>query len=460
MGRPRKSLPAFLKAHSVVNSASSKRVLHLSGPKVSEAQISNRDSELPTKVLIKKVKKTRTSMLPPAIPVSDGPATLVDVTVDDNAEDEFDPFATLSQSFRPPTPPRYVRQGTFTPYTPIMLFSQAPQSSKAGPSTPREEFVPPETKVEETIDFSMNMPVVEREPEMEVEKTPLFVSKGKGKGKVLSKAPSKGRQATEVEIVLPSYTAGKGEGKGAVPTPQLVAVVPVTTRSKQTNAPPTPVARNFATRTTPASHLPLLSQRATTSQQPSTSQKAAVPKTQAISQTTTRVTRSQPSPPPPQARTPANRHVHKKPMSQIHTPTGSHMTRSIAGPPSSFLRARPRPSPLSQSTLAKRVVKPAPRRAERSPSIVAIERPQAAKTVKPVKRKREVIEEQLAVIELTEEEKEAARLRRLPEGAVDRVKVVVPIKKGRRRRLISAGYYGERTQIQHSNKADGRRVQR
>jgi hypothetical protein len=139
---------------------------------------------------------------------------------------------------------------------------------------------------------------------------------------------------------------------------------------------------------------------------------------------------------------PVSRALHERPAPRrsIPSPPGSHMTRSTAGPPASFLSARPKPSPLSQSFVPRKVHKSAPVRRERSASIVEIDsfEPSASQPTGPKRKTRAP-----PVVGLTEDEREEARLWRLARGAVDRVKVVVPIRRAHRRRLILLGHYSE-----------------
>ena len=91
----------------VVNSASPIRVLHLSGSRISQAQLTLRDIETPTKVLTRMKRPRKRSRLSQG--VSGSPNTLAEALagseVGEDEDDMFDPFMELSQTFMATSPP-------------------------------------------------------------------------------------------------------------------------------------------------------------------------------------------------------------------------------------------------------------------------------------------------------------------------------------------------------------------
>lgn len=475
--RMKKSLdgtrPGFTRMPSVVDSASPKRILHLSG-RVSNAFLSDRDVKTPTKVVVKSVKPVKPSRLSLSLvpdPSLDtnavaGPSTLADSTeiidlVDD--DDDDNPFMELSQSFvSAPAPPRD-RASPFVEYV-------APAARRVEVSVPPPDLddIPMLGDMDTGVDPEAAEAAEVIERLVQEMKASVAMNNGRGPGKWKGKGKFRKwipeptvmvpLEEPEFEIVEEPIVAeprGKGKakdkGKGKAVQEIVEVVLPI---------------RPSPTKPSPAKSTPA--------------------KGKTLTPISYGSTRSQPSPPPivtpsepvhkpagPRKSLPSHhgpsalRHELKRlelsPPPSSQSARGSkgtqrtlHTTRSRGGPPSTALRARPEAIAPTKPNVANKkshnISRPAP---IRSPSVVFIPsvkaKPQpkayakppakaqqkskavpASKSTRPITKRKVQTKEDLMV----------TKHRRVATGPMDRVKISIPITAARRKRLVLRGLYG------------------
>jgi hypothetical protein len=396
--------PTFVRAPSVVNSASPLRVLDLSGSRMSHAQLTERDAKTPTKVILKSrpSQLSRLSQSDAPDDVTGAPGEGAKESVVEDEDETFNPFMELSQSWAVPEPIK--KSDPFVPYAPARKPVHRDAEEDAMPEEVDLAALAAVLSAELGGTEHAGVEVVDQDQDFEIQEQPPTSQSGR-KGK--SKAA--------------------GQGKGVAAKRQVVEPIVeiVTTRSPLTKR------GKRATRVAGRNDLEMPSHKAKPlSATPPEPSSVSAAKGKSSEPTLAHRTRSGPSQRTPLSVTPLLA-AQQRPTARRTVQRSSvlRLTRSLGGPPSSALRDRHVAASPRQIGRKQGAARPAPKRMVRSPSIVMIIPPAGikAKASKPSKAHLKV-----PVLDSG----------RTPRGgAVDRAVISIPIRAARRRRLILLGYY-------------------
>lgn len=442
--------PVFLRAPSVVDSASPKRILHL-GERVSHAFISERDAKTPTKISTKRSKLSKPLLRRRPDLQTDGeagplsetePSTLAESTIieiEDNDEIDDSPFLELSQSFAPPSPPK-PRSKPFVDYV-------APGARKDEVPDAAETDLRPILGNSEPILDPEAVEIMEKLVEQLNNSESVEFTKTKGKGK----GNSRGRAS----MVIPETTL-ESELENVELTPTAPGA-----KGKGTNSAKGKKSQNIVEVVLPVRATPLTKQVAPSSQRSTRSQPSPAPANTTPSKTPSNSVAPERTLPSSHGKSSLRNEVkrlkHSPPPSSQSargaeaTPTMSNLARSRGGPLAAALQSRPNVD-IQTKKVGRKTLYHAPRAASiHSSSVVFVpsikgkakasllrksisQQSTFPSATRPNKRKVE-----------TEEEWLIAKRRTMEIGLVDRVKVSLPIADARRTKLILSGYYGTRT---------------